>query len=87
MEQDVQANKLTTIELTVIRCGCPKNMLYKHKLERHGVDPETGAIGPCPTPRKVRNLGVVSYDHQGHPIETALMNAWIAIRRRFINDK
>ena len=74
MDQIAEAERKSTIEVVVMRCGCGNP---------EAIHPGT----PCPKPRKVTNLGEVSYQWEGHPYRTALMAAWIWVRRRFINDR
>lgn len=74
MEQQVRTDRKDTWEITVIRCGC-------------GNPDKIHPGEPCPSPRKVRNLGVVSYNHEGHPWKSRLFTALIWLKRRLINDR
>lgn len=85
-DAEIKANKRQEIEAVVVRCGCPARLSNEEKIKRHGRDPLTGAVLPCPTPRKVVDLGRISYSREGHPVESALVTAWIRIRR-FINKQ
>jgi hypothetical protein len=77
------AKRKNTIGAAVTRCGCPKKA---NKRVTHGVD-DGGNLLPCPNPRKVTDLGEVSFNWEGHPFKTVAMTVWIWIRRRFINDR
>jgi hypothetical protein len=73
-DQITFTDAIQTIDAVVSRCGCGNP---------EKIHPGT----PCPRPRKVTNLGAISYEYSGHPIRTMLVTAWIWIKRRFINDR
>jgi hypothetical protein len=71
-DQIIFTDAIQTIDAVVIRCNCGNPT-------GHG-----GEI--CPKGKRV-DYGTISYAYGGHPFRTALMTAWIRVRRRFINDR
>lgn len=57
VQVDMSARE-ATIEAVVVRCGCKSDWRQIH--ERY----EDGSYGPCPTPKRVQDLGVISYWHR-----------------------
>jgi hypothetical protein len=71
MAQDIsdKIRRIDTIEAVVIRCGCG--------------DPATIHPGqPCPRPRRVSDLGVISYNDSARPFRSMIERARIWIRRK-----